>query len=230
MDILFKKWSGPLLLPRGARWEETFCVLYRDRDMACAVQGQLMASLCWPYVSQHHALRQELKEGECDWRQVLEGSRGMWIIWISLHKDNDYVLCKSRTYYHFFSHFLSCPPTLWFFGWRNYLWVYPSRESLEKEVESCLLRVLALPPGMDSSVGGEELPLVFTWWSCQVQGRSLPTPNLSGSISYLRICMCLYILLTPPYFPAAGKEPQDFQSKIWVRPWAGLFGSLSWSI
>lgn len=38
----------------------------------------------------------------------------------------------------------------------------PVGESLEKEVESCLLRVLALPPGMDSSVGGEELPLVFT--------------------------------------------------------------------
>ena len=61
MEILFKKWSGPLLLPRDARWEETFCALYRDRDMACAAQGQLMASMCWPYVSQHHELGRNSK-------------------------------------------------------------------------------------------------------------------------------------------------------------------------
>lgn len=71
------------------------------------------------------------------------------------------------------------------------------------------VRELIPPLGMDSSVAGEELPLVFTWWSCQVQDRSPPTPSLSGSISHLRICMYLYI---PPYFPVVGKEPQGFQS------------------
>lgn len=144
MDILFKKWRGPLLLPRDARWEETFCALYRDRGMAYAVRGQYLASMCWPYVSQHHAPGRNSKSMsaiEDKYSRAVEACELFGYlctnIMIMFYAKAELIIM------HFFSHFLSCPLALWFFGWRDYLWVYPSRQSLEKEVESCLLHLLA---------------------------------------------------------------------------------------
>lgn len=144
MDILFKKWSGPLLLPRDSRKEETFCTLYRDRGMACAVRGRYMASMCWLYESQHHAPGRSSKRVSATEDKYSREVQACELFGYLCPKMMIMFCAKAELIiiHFFFSHFLSCPLALWFFGWRDCLWVYPSRESLEKEVESCLLHLL----------------------------------------------------------------------------------------
>lgn len=202
---------APLFYPGIPGKRRLSAPLYRDRGMACGVVQVGIWHLCmtiWVTAIAHQAGAQRGWGDEDKYSRKYRHE-----LFGHLCSKMMIALCKAELIIiHFFFTFPKLPTSPLIFGWGIACGYTPVEKSLEKEGKVACYICWSVSP---SSREG----LKCSRWIFAPGIRLMIMPSSADHLqpwTFLdpyhtleSVCACI---LTPPYFPAAGKEPQDFQS------------------